>query len=61
MDSCMKEKNNKYYNQFLPKYDLLLTLNYNYTKKQESAIKILETYIDKINIDTVSQLDIYLL
>ncbi|MFK8060564.1 MAG: hypothetical protein AB8B78_10785 [Polaribacter sp.] len=60
MDSCMKEQNEKYFNQFSPKYNLLLTLNYNYTKKQVPAIQILETYIDKKNIDTVFLLDIYL-
>ena len=60
MLSCMQEHNGKYFNQFSPKYNLLLTLNYNYSCKQEVAIKILETFIDKKNIDTVSQLDIYL-
>lgn len=60
MLSCMQEHNGKYFNQFSPKYNLLLTLNYNYSCKQEVAIQILETFIDKKNIDTVSQLDIYL-
>lgn len=60
MFSCMNENNRKYYNQFLPKYNLLLALNFNYTNKQVDAIYLLETYIEDKKIDIVAQLDMYL-
>ncbi|MGJ8743142.1 hypothetical protein [Polaribacter sp.] len=56
----MNENKQKYYNNYSVKYHLLLALNYNYTNKQDEGIKILETYIEKRNINIISQLDIYL-
>ncbi|APG64541.1 hypothetical protein LPB136_03805 [Tenacibaculum todarodis] len=56
----MNEDNKKYFKDYKPKYDLLLALNLNYTKNQGKAIALLESYVDKKNIDLVAQLDFYL-
>ena len=60
MEFYMKEKKQKYYNDFVSNHDLILALNFNYSNKQEKAIAILEPYLNKKNNDIVSQLDIYL-
>lgn len=60
MHSCMKEKRGKYFNYFESKYHLLLALNLNYSRNQEEALEILEPYVTKEKMDTVSQLNILL-
>jgi len=56
----MKENKQKYYQSFLPKYHLILALNFNYTNQQQKAIDLLTPYINKKNIDVIYQLDILL-
>ncbi len=56
----MNSNKRKHYKHFEPKYHLLVALNYNYSQNSKKAIQLLESYIDKKNIDIVAQLDIYL-
>ena len=60
MHSLMNENKQKYLNHFLPKHDLLVSLNYNYSKNQEKGMLLLESYINKKNVAIITQLDIYL-
>jgi hypothetical protein len=60
MNFYMKANKQKYLKEFSSKHDLLLALNFNYTEKQEEAIQLLESTIDKKNINIIHQLDIYL-
>ncbi|WP_405604996.1 hypothetical protein [Polaribacter sp. Asnod1-A03] len=56
----MKGKKQKYYNVFLPKYHLILALNFNYSNKSKEAINLLAPYIDRKNVDIIHQLDLLL-
>ena len=60
MKLYMLENKGKYFKDFNLKYHLLLALNYNYSGKQEDAIHLLESIIQKKCEDIFSQLDIYL-
>ena len=60
MNFYMNENKQKYLKEFSSKHNLLLALNYNYTEKQEEAIQLLESSIDKKNSNIIQQLDIYL-
>lgn len=50
----------KYYNTFKLKYNLLLSLNYNFTNRQNDAIDLLEPFVNKKHPDLESILDIHL-
>ncbi|WP_445750120.1 hypothetical protein [Polaribacter sp.] len=56
----MKKNKGKYFKEYEAKYTLLLALNHNYKGNPQKAITLLEPFIDKKNIDLVSQLDIHL-
>ncbi len=60
MHNLMQLKQGKYYNTFKLKYNLLLSLNLNYSNQQEKAIEILEPFIIPKHPDIESLLDIYL-
>ena len=60
MFTYMNSNSKKYYNNFEPKYHLLVSLNLNYSQNQEKAIQILEPYIDKKSFEIAMQLDIHL-
>lgn len=60
MNLHMHKNRKKYFKEFHLKYQLLLSLNHNYIQNQDFAISQLIPFIDKKNIDIVSQLDIYL-
>ena len=60
MHELMLQYRSKYYNTFKLKYNLLLSLNYNFTNRQNKAITILESFINQKFQDTESVLDIYL-
>ncbi|GGD12629.1 hypothetical protein [Hyunsoonleella pacifica] len=60
MHSLMLKYENKHYNMFLLKYNLLLALNYNFSNKQAEAIAILEPFLKTKHVDIESVLDIHL-
>ena len=60
MNLYMHKNSNKYFKEFHLKYQLLLALNHNYIQNQDFAINQLTPFVDKKDIDIVSQLDIYL-
>jgi len=60
MNNYMQEKQSKYYNTFKLKHDLLLSLNFNYTNKQDKAIALLTLYTTKKYQDIETLLDIRL-
>ncbi|MFD1614898.1 hypothetical protein [Gelatiniphilus marinus] len=60
MHEQMKEKRNKHYNTFKLKYHLLLSLNFNYTNKQNEAINLLKPYSTIKHNDIETILDIRL-
>lgn len=60
MHDAMHSKRKKHYSNFKLKYHLLLGLNKNYSNKQEEAIEIFKSFIQKSHPDISSQLDIYL-
>ncbi|WGH76495.1 hypothetical protein P8625_04870 [Tenacibaculum tangerinum] len=60
MHGYMLQHKKKYFNRFYLNYNLLLALNYNYTNKQETAIKLLETVLQKKHSDIKTILEIKL-
>lgn len=60
MNFYMYKNKKKYLKEFNLRNQLLLALNHNYIGNQDFAINLLTPFIDKKNIDLVSQLDIYL-
>ena len=60
MNFYMYKNKHKYFKEFNLRNQLLLALNHNYIGNQYFAINLLTPFIDKKNIDLVSQLDIYL-
>jgi hypothetical protein len=60
MNLYMHKNRNKYFKEFHLKYQLLLSLNHNFIQNQDFAINQLTPFVDKKDIDVVSQLDIYL-
>lgn len=56
----MQKNKQKYYARFKLKYELLSSLNLNYTNKQEEAILKLELILKKKHTDLETILDIYL-
>ncbi|TBN00855.1 hypothetical protein EYD45_13595 [Hyunsoonleella flava] len=60
MHQLMLQHKKKYYNTFKLKYNLLLSLNYNFSKRQEKAIMLLEPLANVKHPDTESVLDIRL-
>ncbi|MFK8061344.1 MAG: hypothetical protein AB8B78_14820, partial [Polaribacter sp.] len=60
MNLKMYQNKKKYLKEFNLKNQLLLALNHNYIGNQVFAINLLTPFINKKNIDLVSQLDIYL-
>lgn len=60
MHIYMQEQKSKYFKEYHSKQKILLALNYNYSGNQEEAIHILETLIDKKNVDIIPKLDIFL-
>ncbi|TYA75000.1 hypothetical protein [Seonamhaeicola marinus] len=60
MHSEMLKQQKKYYNTFLLKYHLLLSLNLNFSNKQEEAIELLKPLLSKKHTDIESLLDIHL-
>ncbi len=60
MHDQMHQNRKKYYNIFKLKYNLLLSLNLNYSNQQQQAIEVLDKFIIKRHPDIESLLDIYL-
>lgn len=60
MNMYMHKNKRKYFKEFHLRNQLLFALNHNYIGNQDFAINLLTPFIDKKNIDIVSQLDIYL-
>ncbi len=60
MHKLMDAQRRKYYASFKLKYNLLLTLNLNFTNQQADAIEILTSFIDKKHMDIEASLDIHL-
>lgn len=60
MHEQMHLNRKKYYNTFKLKYNLLLSLNINYSNQQTEAITLLEKFIIKNHPDIETLLDIYL-
>lgn len=60
MHQLMTQHKKKYYNTFKLKYNLLLSLNYNFSNQQNKAILLLETLSNKKHADIESLLDINL-
>jgi hypothetical protein len=60
MHTLMLKHKKKYYNAFKLKYDLLLSLNYNYTNQQQKAILTITHYAELKHTDTESLLDLNL-
>lgn len=60
MHDEMLVQRKKYYNTFSLKYNLLLSLNLNFTNKQDTAINLLEPLINKKHSDVESLLDIHM-
>ena len=60
MNYYMHQNKKKYFKEFHFKYQVLFALNHNYIGNQDFAISILLPFVDKKNIDLVSELDIYL-
>ena len=60
MDVEINKNKRKYRQIFQLKYELLYTLNLNYTNKQEKAIERLEVLLRKKHTDIVSVLDLHL-
>lgn len=60
LQSLMMEHRKKFYSYFESKYNLLLSLNFNYSKHKFKAIQLLQEAIAKKNIDLVTQLDMFL-
>ena len=60
MHKYMHEKQKKHYNNFQLKYNLLLSLNLNFTNKQDEAIETLIPLVNTKHTDTETLLDIRL-
>ncbi len=60
MHQQMLQQQKKHYNTFKLKYNLLLSLNYNFSNNQDNAIKTLEPLTHLKHADTESLLDIHL-
>lgn len=60
MLNCMKEDKQKYFKQYIYKHQLILALNLNFTNQQDKAITLLDSVLNKKNIDIVAKLDIEL-
>ena len=60
MHKYMHEKQKKHYNNFQLKYNLLLSLNLNFTNKQDEAIETLTPLVNKKHTDIETLLDIRL-
>ncbi|WP_341216328.1 hypothetical protein [uncultured Wocania sp.] len=60
MHHYMKQKRKKYYNTFRLKYNLLISLNLNYTNNQEKAINLLSALVKIKHPDVETLIDIRL-
>ncbi|WP_299274024.1 hypothetical protein [uncultured Psychroserpens sp.] len=60
MQLLMTQQRRKYYATFKLKHSLLTALNYNYSNKQEDAVKLLESVKQTKHTDIESLLDIHL-
>lgn len=60
MHKYMNEKQKKHYNTFKLKYNLLLSLNLNFTNMQDKAINVLTPFINVKDVDIETLLDIKL-
>ncbi|MGC6429692.1 MAG: hypothetical protein ACON5F_01470 [Jejuia sp.] len=60
MHQEMLQHKKKYYNTFILKYNLLLSLNKNFSNQQQEAIALLEPFLHKKNLDVETLLDVHL-
>lgn len=60
MNIYLYKNKKKYFREYHLRYQLLFALNHNYIGNQDFAVSLLTPYINKKNIDLVSQLDLML-